>query len=466
MAREGFIRSHQNQFSTLYRFFDVFIIIGSFLLTCHSLKLEVSSTFTLMAVIAAISFMLTAESMELYRSWRFSTSSELLGTVSFSWGIVAIAGLLCLFLFEDKIGMPRNSFFAWIIFCWVLLCVWRLWYRQILFFMREQGHNTRTVAIIGMTESGLELANQIERNSQQGIRLKGIFDDRDMDRFSSQDRARIIGNIEDAIAMARRNEIDLLYIAMPLKAEDRIFQILERCGDTTVDVHIIPNLFIYKMLHARWHSVGDVQTLSVFDSPLNGFSSWLKRVEDLVLGSLILTLIAIPMMFIALGIKFTSKGPVFFKQDRYGIDGSKIRVWKFRSMRVMDNGGDVKQATKGDPRVTKFGAFLRRTSLDELPQFINVLQGSMSIVGPRPHAVAHNEEYRSLISGYMLRHKVKPGITGLAQISGFRGETDTLEKMEKRVEFDLNYIRQWTVWLDIKIVFLTIFKGFVGSNAY
>ncbi|GAA5217700.1 undecaprenyl-phosphate glucose phosphotransferase [Corallincola platygyrae] len=411
-------------------------------------------------------FMLVAESMELYRSWRFSSGKELLTTVSFSWGIVLLFGMIGLFFFESNLGLPKNAFAAWAIFCWLVLCVWRLWYRQVLFFMREQGHNTRTVAIIGMTDSGVALASEIEKNPQQGIRLVGVFDDRDVQRFEATERGRLKGNIEDAISMARNNEIDLLYVAMPLKAEDRIFEILERCGDTTVDVHIIPNLFIYKMLHARWHSVGDVQTLSVFDSPMSGFSAWLKRMEDLVLASVILTLIAIPMLAIAIGVKLSSKGPVFFKQDRYGLDGSRIRVWKFRSMRTMDNGTVVKQATKGDPRITPFGAFLRKTSLDELPQFINVLQGSMSIVGPRPHAVSHNEEYRSLISGYMLRHKVKPGITGWAQINGWRGETDTLDKMQRRVEFDLAYIRNWSIWLDIKIVFLTLFKGFVGNNAY
>jgi putative colanic acid biosynthesis UDP-glucose lipid carrier transferase len=179
-----------------------------------------------------------------------------------------------------------------------------------------------------------------------------------------------------------------------------------------------------------------------------------------------MTFIAIPMLVIAAAVKITSPGPVIFKQIRYGLDGKAIKVWKFRSMSTMDNGSSVKQATKNDARITPLGAFLRRTSLDELPQFINVLQGQMSIVGPRPHAVAHNEEYRKLIKGYMLRHKVKPGITGWAQINGWRGETDTLDKMEKRVEYDLAYIRNWTVWLDVKIVFLTVFKGFINKNAY
>jgi putative colanic acid biosynthesis UDP-glucose lipid carrier transferase len=172
------------------------------------------------------------------------------------------------------------------------------------------------------------------------------------------------------------------------------------------------------------------------------------------------------MLMIAAAVKFTSRGPIIFKQVRYGLDGKKIFVWKFRSMSTMDNGAKVVQATKGDARITKVGAFIRRTSLDELPQFINVLQGRMSVVGPRPHAVAHNEEYRKLIPYYMLRHKVKPGITGWAQINGFRGETDTLDKMEGRIDHDLDYIRNWSLLMDIKIIFLTVFKGFVGGQVH
>jgi len=171
------------------------------------------------------------------------------------------------------------------------------------------------------------------------------------------------------------------------------------------------------------------------------------------------------MLIISLAIKLTSKGPVFFKQQRYGLDGKSIRVWKFRSMSVMED-AEITQASKNDPRITRVGAFLRKTSLDELPQFFNVLAGDMSIVGPRPHAVMHNEEYRKIITGYMLRHKIKPGITGWAQINGFRGETDTLDKMENRVAYDIDYIKRWSVFFDLKIILLTLVKGFTGQNAY
>lgn len=212
--------------------------------------------------------------------------------------------------------------------------------------------------------------------------------------------------------------------------------------------------------------LGDVQTISVYDNPMSGGMAAVKRLEDIVLSSLALLMLSLPMLVIALMIKLTSKGPVVFKQDRYGMNGRKIKVWKFRTMQVMENSTQVKQACKNDPRITKVGAFLRRTSLDELPQFINSLKGDMSVIGPRPHAVSHNEEYRKLVNFYMLRHKVKPGITGWAQVNGWRGETDTVDKMKKRIEFDLEYIRNWSLWLDFKIIIFTILRSFTDKNAY
>jgi putative colanic acid biosynthesis UDP-glucose lipid carrier transferase len=251
-----------------------------------------------------------------------------------------------------------------------------------------------------------------------------------------------------------------------MSANVRIDSILKVLGDSTVDVHIIPDMFTYNLLQARMGLVGSTQTISVYDSPMKGGSSLLKRIEDIVLASIILCIIVIPMLIISIVVKLTSKGPVIFKQNRYGMDGKKIKIWKFRSMTTQDNGDVVKQATKGDARITPLGAFLRRTSLDERPQFFNVLQGDMSIVGPRPHAASHNELYRKKISYYMLRHRMKPGITGWAQVSGWRGETDTDEKMETRIKYDLHYIRNWSLWFDFKIVIFTIFRGFVGNTVY
>jgi putative colanic acid biosynthesis UDP-glucose lipid carrier transferase len=189
---------------------------------------------------------------------------------------------------------------------------------------------------------------------------------------------------------------------------------------------------------------------------LFGVDGMIKRIADLVIASLALTAAAIPMLVIAIAVKLSSPGPIFFRQRRYGLDGREILVWKFRSMKTCDSGPVIKQATQNDPRITPLGAILRRTSLDELPQLLNVLEGSMSLVGPRPHASAQNEQYRSLIRGYMLRHKVKPGITGLAQVNGCRGETETIDKMQRRVEWDHHYIRGWSLWLDVKILLKTL----------
>jgi putative colanic acid biosynthesis UDP-glucose lipid carrier transferase len=229
---------------------------------------------------------------------------------------------------------------------------------------------------------------------------------------------------------------------------------------------VVPDLFIFQLKQARWTNVGGLPIVSIYESPFDGMNGWLKRVEDLLLGTAILVVAAIPMLAIAIAIKCTSKGSILFKQRRYGLNGKVVEVWKFRTMTCSDDGDVVRQATKCDARITRLGGFLRRSSLDELPQFFNVLAGDLSVVGPRPHAVAHNEQYRSLIPGYMLRHKVKPGITGWAQINGWRGETDTLEKMQKRVECDLEYVQHWSLWLDLKIVALTIIKGPYSKNAY
>ncbi|HHE6269788.1 TPA: undecaprenyl-phosphate glucose phosphotransferase, partial [Klebsiella pneumoniae] len=224
--------------------------------------------------------------------------------------------------------------------------------------------------------------------------------------------------------------------------------------------------FTFNILQSRTEEINGVPVVPLFDTPLSGINMVFKRLEDIIVSSIILLFISPILVAISLAVKLSSPGPVIFRQIRYGMDGKPIKVWKFRSMTVMENDDRVIQATKNDTRVTKVGKFLRSTSLDELPQFFNVLFGQMSVVGPRPHAVSHNEQYRSLIHGYMLRHKVKPGITGLAQINGWRGETDTLEKMEKRIEYDLLYIRGWSIWLDLKIIFLTVFKGFINKSAY
>jgi putative colanic acid biosysnthesis UDP-glucose lipid carrier transferase len=255
-------------------------------------------------------------------------------------------------------------------------------------------------------------------------------------------------------------------LALPLRAEGRIRAVIEALKDTTASIYYVPDIFTFTLMQACLTELRGIPLISICETPFLGINGWLKRLEDIVFASIIILLISPLLLLIAIGVKLSSPGPIIFKQRRYGLNGNEILVYKFRTMTCCEDGPDIPQASQNDCRVTVFGNFLRRTSLDELPQFLNVLWGSMSIVGPRPHAVAHNEYYRQRIPGYMVRHKVRPGITGWAQINGWRGETETLDKMEKRVEFDLEYLCQWSLWFDLKIIWFTVFRGFYGTQAY
>ena len=468
MSEQGFVKNNINQLSAVFRVVDFTIVQLMLLLSLTAHSIELSDRYIILGLIGSISFIFFAESIRLYRSWRTGSSSRLSLYTFLSWFFAVFIVVIYVFFSQTSVELSRLAIGSWFIVTALSLVGWRMLFRLYLFKRRRKGLNTRKVAIIGLTSSGVRLATEFANHPEIGFTLSAFFDDRDNVRLTSNSKffSKLQGDIAAGVELAKQGKFDLVYITLPLAAQKRIESILRDLGDTTVDVHLVPDFFTFNLLNGRLAHVGDIQTISVYESPLSGLASFAKRLEDIIGGALILAMIAIPMLIIAILIKLDSRGPVFFKQKRYGLDGKAINVWKFRSMTVADNGSVVKQATKGDARITKLGAVLRRTSLDELPQFINVLQGHMSIVGPRPHAVAHNEEYRKLVDFYMLRHKMKPGITGWAQINGWRGETDTLEKMEKRIDFDLEYIRQWSILFDIKIVFLTIFKGFINKNAY
>ncbi|MFT5676886.1 MAG: putative colanic acid biosynthesis UDP-glucose lipid carrier transferase [Paraglaciecola sp.] len=454
-----------NTYSFLYRLIDLVSIIFALFLATVIYDTTFSKDHLIMVLIVSVVFLYVAEALELYQSWRVGSFNRMTLTV---WGslIVAFMVLLVLsFMFKYSEQISRMVVGIWSVLTLLFCFMSRVISHQFKVARRKLGINLKKVGIIGATRAGSELYNEMMKNDELGFQFVGFFDDRKQSR-TYRDLV-VLNNVEKAIESAQRGEIDVLYIALPLMAEHRVSKIITLLGDTTADVHIVPDILMSSLVHARITHVGNIDTLSIFESPYLGTKLWLKRTLDLLVSICILVLITPMLMVISVAIKLTSKGPVLFKQHRYGLRGDDILVWKFRTMTVMDSGkGDVIQATKNDSRITALGRFLRRTSLDELPQFFNVLKGDMSVVGPRPHAVAHNEEYRRKVQFYMLRHQVKPGITGWAQISGWRGETDTLEKMEKRIEFDLHYIKNWSLWLDIKIIFLTIFKGFVGQNAY
>ncbi|MBP86031.1 MAG: undecaprenyl-phosphate glucose phosphotransferase [Planctomycetaceae bacterium] len=334
--------------------------------------------------------------------------------------------------------------------------------------LRSRGLNSRKFAIVGVTDLGIRLARNMEDAPELGLDFAGFYDDRPAARTGElpEDVGSRLGSIGELVDKAQAGEVHRIYITLPMRAEQRTRHLLDQFADSTASVYIVPDFFVFELLHSRWTDIGGLPVVSVFENPFYGVDGVAKRICDVALASLALVVVAIPMAILAALVKLTSHGPVFFRQKRYGLDGREILVWKLRTMRTCDNGTVVKQATKEDPRITPLGRILRQASLDELPQLFNVLEGSMSLVGPRPHASAHNEQYRRLIPGYMLRHKVKPGITGLAQVLGWRGETDTLDKMSNRIECDLQYIREWSLWMDIRILFKTIFVVLRQRNAY
>jgi putative colanic acid biosynthesis UDP-glucose lipid carrier transferase len=424
--------------------------------------------YLLAGAAAIIVHYVVAELGGMYRSWRgVSANREAFAALS-AW-LVAFAIILSVGFASDRlIGMPRVLLGIWLLgtALFLILSHGLLRTGQKSFWLR--GLNTKGCAIVGVTELGIQLADNLTQMPELGLRLAGYYDDRPPER-SAELPAGIrqrIGNIDDLVADARAGFIDRIYITFPMRAEERIRGVLSKLADTTASVYIVPDFFVFQMLHSRWTDIGGLPAVSVFENPLYGVDGIVKRVFDLVVASLLLVVLALPLILVALAIKLTSRGPVLFRQRRYGLDGREIFVWKFRTMTVCEDGNRVVQASKQDSRVTRLGAVLRRTSIDELPQLFNVVGGTMSLVGPRPHAAAHNEQYRKMIEGYMLRHKVKPGITGLAQVRGWRGETDTLEKMQRRVECDHEYIREWSLWLDVKILFRTAFVVLKRQNAY
>jgi putative colanic acid biosysnthesis UDP-glucose lipid carrier transferase len=484
-SSRGRLRYHQSTLSIVHRIADAFIILASLYLAREWTGLPWSSSLALTGVIGVLVFYFLASAKNLYRSWRTeSMATEVWYTIE-SWLGVTAVSLVALYMQRDALSYPPETIVYWLFGTPVLLAAARIGVRFALRWARAHGYNTRRLAIAGNSDLGQHIARWANENHWLGFRMVGMFDDTASHATHATSGATAPASLDRMVELACRGDVDVVYITLPPdQAEQQIESLIRKLGDSTSSVYLVqdrrsrnvdgattslqsmPDIGRVDALHRRCVNLDGIKAVSVYESPFHGPDAMIKRVEDLVVGTVAVLLLAVPMVFIAAGVKMSGPGPVLFKQRRFGLDGKEIMVWKFRSMTVCEDHGSVTQARKGDLRVTPFGGFLRRTSLDELPQFFNVLQGSMSIVGPRPHAVAHNQYYRGLIGGYMLRHKVKPGITGWAQVNGWRGETDSLHKMGKRVDYDLDYIRNWTLWLDIQIILATFIHGFVHKNAY
>ena len=462
------IRQHRNYLSTFQRLGDG-IIIGSTLYLGQWLVGKDLSDRTYLTILAAILlYTALAEATGLYRGEKCRTADSEISWLTLNWGLTLCALSILSFFTHNEDSFARSSILVWIVLAGSGLGLLRMLLRISCELLFKNGISKKRCAIAGLNALGVQLAENTQNNPISGWQIVGFFDDRQADRLHKPAATlpQHLGGLEKLVQSARAGEFDTVFITLPMRAESRIRWLLDELADSTTNAYIVPDFFVFEMLHSRWTQINGLPVVSVFETPLYGVDGWCKRVFDFFVAGIGLIAISPIMLTCALLVKLSSPGPVFFRQKRYGLDGKEIYVWKFRSMRVCDNGPVVKQATRDDPRITPIGRILRKTSLDELPQLFNVLDGSMSLVGPRPHASAHNEHYRKLIRGYMLRHKVKPGITGLAQVEGFRGETETLDKMQGRVNFDHRYIREWSLWLDFKILVRTLFVIFKQENAY
>lgn len=463
------IRLHHSNILAFFRAFDSALVICVLWTTLALTDTVWTNTYTWLGVLAIIVFVYFAESNEVYHLWRGLSTPALASRLFGAWiGTSIILGVAAILL-EILKSVNVRAIGMWIVSTPLIIIGFHWLRRTLLSLLRNRLTRSRRVGIVGATSLSQRLTRAIENMPWMGYQIHGYYDDRrvcdDDSRRLTGDKIDVCGGLEQLRQDAHDGKLDIIFITLPMAAEQRVRNLVRDLADSTVSAYLIPDIFDFDLLHSRLTGIQGIPAVSIYDSPLADHGA-AKRACDIFLSLFIIALLAIPMSLIALGVKLTSPGPVLFKQTRYGVRGERIKVWKFRSMSVCEDAGTINQATRNDPRITPFGAMLRKTSLDELPQLFNVLTGSMSLIGPRPHAVAHNEYYRGHIQGYMLRHKVKPGITGLAQVNGFRGETDTMDKMAGRIAYDLDYIRNWSIWLDIKILWLTAFRGFVSQQAY
>jgi putative colanic acid biosynthesis UDP-glucose lipid carrier transferase len=464
---KSFIRTENSGFLWFHRLLDLMIPFVMLLSILKFMDITWHDKYTYISTLGGFVFVTASQFVGIYNSWRgrslFNSTQLILKAWLLTWTFLIVLA----FLYKDSENFSRLSMSLWAITTPFFFILYRVLVRVALSRYRKFRNSFRTIAIAGAGKLGRNVAQTINQNPWMGLKVIAFYDDNKTLHGTKIQDIPVINDLNGLFSDARNKQFSEIYLCLPMGAEKTIKNLLEKLSDTTAIVKYIPDLFSFDLMHTKWTDLKGIPVISVFDSPLNSSTArFIKRLEDIIVSLAIIVLISPILILISILVKTTSAGPIIFKQKRYGLNGEQITIYKFRSMYCLENGDEIHQATQEDPRVTKLGAFLRKMSLDELPQFINVLQGNMSIVGPRPHAVAHNEKYRTLIKKYMQRHIVKPGITGWAQINGLRGETQTIEQMEQRVEFDLHYIKTWSLWLDIKIVILTLFKGFIHKNAY
>lgn len=448
------------------RIIDPVLVVTALAVVTRSKGVAFDEPYMALAVIVALLTFIFFKPLALTQPWQHRGLIGLSAGVTGSW-MMMVGMLLWLGAATGYTDLyPTPIVLTWFVVIPPLVIMLHRAEEAVLQRYIRSRRYRRTAAVVGVNELSQRLVEKMTAQPHLGLSFQGFFDDRDRARLGPQGNNRLMGSLRDLPFFAARHKIDVIYIALPVLQQQRILKLLDGLRDTTASIYFVPDVFMFDLIQGRLDGIDGLPVVALCETPFTGIHRVVKRLADVVLAGTFLLLFSPLLGLIALGVKLDAPGPIFFKQRRYGIDGREIVVYKFRTMRVSENGDMVVQARRQDPRVTRFGAFLRRFSLDEFPQFINVLQGNMSVVGPRPHAVAHNEMYRKLIKGYMMRHKVKPGITGWAQVNGLRGATEDLAKMRDRVEHDLDYLRNWSLMLDLKIILKTALQLFRDRHAY
>ena len=381
----------------------------------------------------------------------------------------ALIAILLAIGFATKLSaeFSRRVLFSWCIVTPVPLVLIHLLLREFRRKVVMDPSNARRVLFAGVNDVSLSLAERLRNSAELRMTVDGFFEDRSTDRLSGTNApVTVLGRLHELGDYVKSHRIDVIFVALPIRHVARVMQLLDDLRDTTASIYYVPDIFVFDLIQARAGEIQGIPVVALCETPFAGYRGAIKRAMDVIVALGALVVLSPLLLLTAVAVKLSSPGPMIFRQRRYGLDGREIVVYKFRTMKVTEDGASIVQATRDDNRVTRVGRVLRRYSLDELPQLLNVIQGRMSLIGPRPHAVAHNEEYRKLIKGYMIRHKVLPGITGLAQVNGCRGETQSLEDMQARIRFDLEYLRRWSPLLDLRILMATALQLTGRGKAY
>jgi len=458
------LKRHALIFETLLKAIDVLIILLSswlaYLLYDNYWEItQVYNAYFQAILIAGLLSVFVFQSMNLYKPWRGVFLLSEIHVIFFAWAVLFLLLTLIAVVTKTSSDYSRGWFILWFCSGLSLSILSRLILRSLLRHFRQKGFNQRHIIVVCHNKFGLGVVERLNQEKWYGLHVQGVFSD----NSSLTDQTNYLGTLKEISHYVEKNKIDQVWIAMPLSEEEKVIDILNHLRYSTADIRYLPDIFGFNLLNHSFTEIAGFPVIDLSSSPMQGSNIFIKRLEDITISILILLLISPLFLIICVLIKIFSPGPIFYKQERIGWNNEVFNIIKFRTLPInAEHQSGPVWAQKGEQRATPIGNILRKSSLDELPQFFNVIKGNMSIVGPRPERPHFVEQFKDEIPGYMKKHMVKAGITGWAQVNGWRGNTD----LHKRIEYDLYYIENWSLWLDIKIIVLTVFSGFMHKNAY